>query len=285
MYPRPAGATSPSLFLENLPTIQKIAAHVARRYRLSSEDAEEFSAEVNLKLISDDYRALRNFEGRSKLESYLFMIIHRAFWEWRNKQRGRWRPSAEAQRLGEPAIKHEQLLYRDGYQASEAAQILSDQFGLDQTQIDDLYTRLPQRTRREMVSETHLEEVATAETNQHQHLLNRERENLGHRVQKTVDQLLNQLTEEDQLILKLNFRQNVKLVDIAQSLGYPPKKLYKRVKKLLSGLHQGLKRAGFGKQNREELFEATKLAALLSGGNSQAGPSNTSEGHCNDELS
>ena len=254
--------TVEELFLKNQPTIQKIADHVARRYRLSSQDREEFRAEVNLKLISEDYKSLRNFQGRCKLESYLFLIINRAFWEWRNKMEGRWRPSAQAKRLGEAAIKLESLTHRDGYLFSEACQILNHHYGLKPSACEALMQQLPVRIRREIIPGANLDELASPRPDLEQKILDQERENLGFRVRKSIKGALAKLPQEDLLIIKLNFHQNIKIVDISRSLGVPVKKMYKRVKKILAGLNKDLKRAGFATENSEALLEAVRVAAI-----------------------
>src|SRR5881392_303940 len=59
------------LFLEQLPTIARLISSVTRRHGLSSVDAEDFAAEVHLRLISDDYAVLRKFGSRCQLRTFL----------------------------------------------------------------------------------------------------------------------------------------------------------------------------------------------------------------------
>ena len=55
-----------------------------------------------LKLIEDDYRRLRRFEGRSSFATYLATVVQRLFLDFVIGKTGRWRPSVQARRLGGP---------------------------------------------------------------------------------------------------------------------------------------------------------------------------------------
>ena len=65
------------LLIEHLEIIERIVRLVARRHRLSSADAEEFASVVRLKLVDKDFAILRKFERRSKLTTYLTVVIER----------------------------------------------------------------------------------------------------------------------------------------------------------------------------------------------------------------
>src|SRR5688572_2526377 len=105
---------SERLLLDNLPLLERILAATCRRYRLSREEAEDFSSVVRLKLIADDYQVLRAYAGRSSLASYLGAVVQRAWLDHCNHLWGKWRPSAEARRLGPLGIRLDTLLHRDG---------------------------------------------------------------------------------------------------------------------------------------------------------------------------
>src|SRR6185295_1916310 len=102
-------------YLQHLPTIERIASFVARRNHLNADEAAEFTQEVRFRLFDGDYAIIRKFEGRSLFSTYLTTVIGRLFHQWRVEQWGKWRPSAEAKRLGDKAIALERLLSRDGY--------------------------------------------------------------------------------------------------------------------------------------------------------------------------
>jgi hypothetical protein len=52
-------------YLENLESIERIAAFVARRGHLNADETGEFVQIVRVKLFEDDYAIIRKFEGRS----------------------------------------------------------------------------------------------------------------------------------------------------------------------------------------------------------------------------
>src|SRR5262245_15391764 len=120
----PLGAEAPadvkSLLLSAIPEIDRAVRVVARRYGLSAEDAEDLASDVRVRLIDDDYAALRRFDGRSSLRTYLVTIVHRLLLDDRRRRWGRWRPSAEALHGGPAAVRIEELLYRDGLGLEEA---------------------------------------------------------------------------------------------------------------------------------------------------------------------
>jgi RNA polymerase sigma factor for flagellar operon FliA len=108
------------LFLSALPDVEAAVGFIARRNRLSAAEAEEFAAEARLALIDRDYRILAAFQGRSRLKTYLVTVLQRVFLDLQRRRLGKWRPSAEAVRLGPTAERLERLLYRDGRTLGEA---------------------------------------------------------------------------------------------------------------------------------------------------------------------
>src|ERR1700757_5192055 len=112
-------------FLANVPTIERIAAFYCRRMHLSDADTEDFIGYVKLELIERDYEIIAKFEGRSSFTTYLTTVIHRLLYQHRTKEWGKWRPSAEAKRMGDVAIALERLTTRDGYSLSEAVAMMT----------------------------------------------------------------------------------------------------------------------------------------------------------------
>src|SRR5687767_2226546 len=112
--------TGEELFLANLAVIEHASNFVARRARLSKEDAEDLGSRLKERLIENDYAVLAKFGGRCSLATYVTSIAYRLFVdEWMHTH-GRWRPSAEARRLGEGAMLLEKFLLRDAMSFEEA---------------------------------------------------------------------------------------------------------------------------------------------------------------------
>ncbi len=112
------------LFHEQQETIRKAAAFYCRRYAFGREDVEDFTQHVLCKIWADDCAVLRKYQGRSSLTTYLAIVVHRTLQDYVNAIWGKWRPSAEARRLGRLAIELETLLVRDRMAFDEACQTL-----------------------------------------------------------------------------------------------------------------------------------------------------------------
>ena len=116
--------TREQLFLSELALIERVIAWVCARRCLRGAEAEDFGSTVKLRLIENDYEILGRFEGRSSLKTYMTVVVHRLYLDYQTQRFGKWRPSAEARRLGPVALRLEALLYRDGLTFEEASGVL-----------------------------------------------------------------------------------------------------------------------------------------------------------------
>src|SRR5688500_5536949 len=135
--------------------IGAIVRQVARRHRLSPDDAEELRGVVWLRLLDRDCAVVRKFRGESAFSSYLTLVISRMCLDWCAAEWGRWRPSAEARRLGAVAIELERLTTRDGLTFDEACESIrtTRRATVSQGELERLRARLPARARRTRVSD------------------------------------------------------------------------------------------------------------------------------------
>ena len=69
---------------EHYGLVLRLVRSVARRRRLSADDAEELRSLVLLKLVENDFAVGRKFEGRSSLATYLTKVIWRVWLDRRN---------------------------------------------------------------------------------------------------------------------------------------------------------------------------------------------------------
>jgi RNA polymerase sigma factor for flagellar operon FliA len=255
------------LFLENLPLIDGVIGFVCRRNHLSESDAEEFAAHVRLKLIEGDYDVLRKFEGRSSFSTYLTTVVQRLFFQQRVQMWGKWRPSAEAKRLGDKAITLERMLTRDGFTFSETVAALTsgDRPSYTRAEIEAIRLRLPPRQPRPViVSDEAAQAVATNGTPATD-LDGQSRNELARCAVRALDSLMAKLDAEDQVILRMRFWSCRKVVDIARVTGIDQKKLYKRIERLLMNLRTELERAGVGREAiRDVLAHGSPDLALAS---------------------
>jgi RNA polymerase sigma factor (sigma-70 family) len=235
------------IYLQYLRTIERIAAFVARRNHMNPDETAEFTQEVCVRLLEDDYGIIRKFEGRSRFTTYLTTVITRLHHQYRIELWGKWRPSAEAKRLGGKAITLERLLTRDGYSFAEAVKTLTTPAGSPYTpaELEGIYLRLPLRNPRPiLVSDEALPETIAVESNADDRVATGERERVARHACAEVDRLLQELDAEDRFILQLRFWHARKVPEISRQLGIAQKKLYKRLDKIFEVLRRNLEAAG-----------------------------------------
>jgi len=235
------------IYLQHLRTIERIAAFVAHRNRLNSDEAAEFTQEVRVRLLDNDYSVIRKFESRSSFTTYLTTVIIRLYKQYRIEQWGKWRPSAEAKRLGSKAVTLERLITRDGCTLDEAVKTLTTPGGSEYTvaELEAIYLRLPLRNPRPvLVSDEALPEALAVEADADERVESSEREGAARRACAEVDRLLAAMDPEDRLILQMRFQYALKVPDIARYLRIDQKKIYKRLDKLFHTLRRDLEAAG-----------------------------------------
>ena len=233
-------------YREHQEILEAALTRTCRRFRLSPTDAEDFASEFRLRLVREDYAILKRFEGRSSLHTYLIVVVTRAFHDWRNARWGKWRPSAEATRLGVLAQRLERLIVRDRHTIDEAEEILRTNLGMpiSRASLDELVARFPTRHGRRFVTEQALEHRPTAEAPPDAMLERDEAADAARHAARALSQALSQLPAEDQLILRMRFENCVAVADIARALQLEQKPLYKRIDRLLIDLRRSLERAG-----------------------------------------
>jgi RNA polymerase sigma factor for flagellar operon FliA len=245
-----------ALFLASLPLIEDVAAQVCRRHRLSGPEADDFRSEVRLHFIERDYEVLRRFERRCSLPTYINVVIQRLFLDYRNRQWGKWRPSAEANRLGPIAILVERLVLRDGWSVEQATEILRTNHGvtLDET-LEALFVKLARRgPSRQFVTEDVAEEILEPGPGSDINVVRAEQGFLAKRVQSALDRARQALDPEERLILKMRFEDAVPVADIARALQLDQKRLYRRIERLLSRIGASLEAEGISRTDVSALF-------------------------------
>jgi RNA polymerase sigma factor (sigma-70 family) len=234
------------LFLAQLPTIQRVVSSVARQQRLSPADAEDFAADVHLRLISDDYAVLRKFRSGCNLRTFLTVVIRRLCLDYRNAQWGKWRPSARSVREGEVAVRLEQLTVRDGFTFDEACDILetNDRRHVDRTALSRTYGRFRQRARPRFVSDDTAGDQTPAPASADEAVIAADAQGVVDRTASVLRGALRATSRRDRLILKLHFFDGLSIADTGRRLGLDQKRLYRRLEWLLNRLHATLERKG-----------------------------------------
>jgi len=244
------------LFVQNLDLINRIVSFVCRRNHLDGGESDEFASHVRFKLLEDGYSVIRKFEGRSSLSTYLTTVIQRLFYQYRVQLWGKWRPSAEAKRLGPKAITLERMLTRDDYTLSETISILTTGSGplYTRAEIESLYVRLPARQPRPvLVTDSAVPEMV-APVAADDGVMQHHRECTARAAAQAMDEAMQSMDAEDRLILKMRFWHAKKVADIATALHIDQKKLYKRIDRLIGVLREALLRAGISRDDIGDLL-------------------------------
>lgn len=116
-----------TLFLEkHVRQIDGIIQTACRKKNITGEMARDFRSYVYEKLLENEGKRLKDFQGDFKVSwtGYLSIVITRLAIDFIKKHWGRWENSAAARALGEVAMKLETLMFRDRLSFSEASEVL-----------------------------------------------------------------------------------------------------------------------------------------------------------------
>jgi RNA polymerase sigma factor (sigma-70 family) len=267
------------LFLSNLDAIERAIAYVCHRNHLSPQDGEEFNSEVKTKLIEANYAVLRKFEGRSSFSTYMTTVIQRLYFQWRVQMWGKWRPSAEAKRLGEKAITLERLLTRDGFTYSEALETLTTGTrAFTREEVEAIYLRLPERMPRPVLVSAVAPDAAPA-VDAEKDLFTAERRKTARAAAAAVDEAIAGMDPESRVILQMRFWNSKKVPEIATALRMEAKRLYKKIDRLLETLRAALENAGIDRETIADLLDRSDHElSFFGGGKSGARHSHTADG-------
>ena len=239
---------------EQLDVINRISDSLCRRNCVQSADAEDFASDVRLKLLQDDYAVLRKYRGGCSTTTFLTVVISNLFRDYRIKQWGKWRPSAEAKKLGDVALKLEALLYRDNHSFEQACAIFSQDGsrGVDRAELQRLFKELPRRIPRRVDENTSADDIAARESADDP-MLDRERTERMQTAKAALERAIGRLPPDDRLIVRLHYYEGLSMADVARAGGIPQKPLYTRMKRLLEILSKDLASQGIGPEYREWL--------------------------------
>lgn len=236
--------------LEQLPLIERVIHFVCRRFRLRIDDVDEFSAEMKLRLIENDYAILRAYRERSSFATYLTTVVARAVLDYRIRESGRWYASAAATRLGPLAVDLERYLYRDERTLAEALEaILAKHPEVTRAMLEELAAEIPPRARRRNV-ELNDDDPRFAITPS----LATDRERVAARISQTVRHFVEGLSETDRRILRLRFDAELPVSQIARTLGIEQNVAYRHLYRLFRDIRAKLEAEGFDRGDVDNLI-------------------------------
>jgi RNA polymerase sigma factor (sigma-70 family) len=241
----PPELTPEQLYLGHLKLIDEVAKHAAQRRHFSREECEDFVSTVRFKLLDDDYKIIRLFRGTSTFKTYLTIVVSHQMLDYQNHHWGKWRPSAEAKRLGHAAVRLDVLLHREGLSLDEACEILRTNEGveLSHQELAELAARLPPHNPpRRMQGEEEVADRPAEGEAPDERVLGLEAAKRKQGILEILCQLLALLSDEDRLIVRM--LGEFKVVQISKTLNLEQKPLYRRIEKILKGLRNDLEKHG-----------------------------------------
>ena len=240
-------------YSDNADAIEAILRYVCRKNRLSADDGDEFSSFARLKLLEDDCAILRKFGGLSTLKTFLNTVVINLFHDWRISRWGKWRPTAEARRLGPVAIELERLCLRDRIEYEQSAQLLISKAVAESMQeCDTIWAQLKRRTGRSFVE---VDQDLPSATPSYDPILDDERKQLVARVTKSLRDALAQLPPGDALIFQLRYWDKVSVANIARTQGVEQKPLYRRFDELFRRIKEAMLSSGVTEGEIRGLFD------------------------------
>jgi len=238
--------------------VERVIGGVCRRAGLHGPDAEDFASIVKLALIENDYAILRGYEGRAPLGAFLTVVVQRMLSREWTRLRGRWRPSAEAERSGPAAVLLEKLMVRDGRSLDEAVAIVRNvDPSLDGKRARALAEGLPLRFARPrlvpLMDDEH-EFVAPDAADSRANEADARR--ISERAARVVRGTMATLPLQDRMLIRFHFGAELSIADAARLLGVPQRPLYRRIEALMSKLREALEREGVDAATVGELISA-----------------------------
>ena len=245
------------LYRQHLPFIGQIALSVCRRNGVDGHDAEDFASDVQLKLCADEYAVVRKFQGKSSFTTYLTVVINKSFLDYRRQVWGKWTPSSQAKRLGQTAILLETLVHRDGQSFDSACQLLAQKHGIaiDRRALREMLVQLPLRSPRRFEGSDGLSTLPSND-GADALVLAHERDEQRVAAEKALRAALAELPDEDRALIRMVYFEGLSVADIARGLQTDQKKLYPRIKILLTSLRKTLNRQGIATGFLEDLHES-----------------------------
>jgi RNA polymerase sigma factor (sigma-70 family) len=261
---------SQELLRANLPLVERLVRFVCRRAGVAGADVDDLDAAVKLALVENDYAILHGWQQRASLASYLTVIIRRMVSD-QLRAVDRWRPSAEAKRIGTHGVAVEALLHRDARSIREAAEIARLPVG----EVERIARRLPERRARIRLVELDESDDVASSASADDYTLRE----LSDRTNDVLRAAIEALPLRDRMLVRLHFVRKMTLAEVGRVLQVEQRPLYRRLEQILNMLRSALADAGIDGGSAADLIGSTAIALDfgLNGKNEPAGPTTVEE--------
>lgn len=250
MHPR-------QLLEENVDLIDRLVARACHRIGVS--DVADAASMAKLALVENDYAILRRYEGRSSLATYLTIVIQRLLADEHARTHGRWRPSAEAQRMGGRAVLIEEIIGRQRRTIDEAMPIVrAADASITRAEVVAIADRLPRREPRPREVEIPADDAhpLPASESADADAIDRELREASRRTAEVLRETMASWPPQDRLLVRLRFGSSLSIADIARVMKVEQRPLYRRLESLLGRLREVLLAAGIDPSTAGDLIGA-----------------------------
>ncbi len=244
-------------YADHLKQINEAISIICRKHGMTRDEEKDFAQNVHLQLIENDYKKLRAYKGKSSLKTYLYTVISRIFID---QVRVKWHPSAAAKRMGETVVALEKLTCRDHYTLHEACQILAaiPSTAIDEDAAHDILDRLHFKTPRLTIvedSEELLLRIVDPAPDPETCIAQKQRHQIKQEMIAIIGDVVQSLSGEDKLLIKLLFIDGLKISKIARLLGKDDRQPYKRIQSILRKMREAMRKSGIAESDiRDVLF-------------------------------
>jgi RNA polymerase sigma factor (sigma-70 family) len=251
------------LFEENLTRINSVIERILSKRNLNPDEAEEIRSTVYEKLLENNCRILRNYDGKEISISYFMVVINNLIKDYYRSKYGRWRSSTKAKTLGEIAIVLEELLFNRNLSLESAFEEIStrcENRGETPPTRENLTSLATQfKPRQRPVTFTPGDEVlknlAVNSQTAEEQLIAEELSQKKKELDLILESFHTQLSDEVQLVLKLYFESNQKISAIARGLGKPRHQVDKLINNTLTKFRRFIEQQGFTQGEILEVIE------------------------------
>jgi RNA polymerase sigma factor (sigma-70 family) len=247
----PEGQELEAQFVQHLPVIERLIGSLCRRHGMRGADAEDAASWIKTRIVESQYHLFKQFRGESAITTYLTVAIAMLFRDYEIQLRGRWRPSAAAQRAGPLAMRLERLVRRDGMHTHEAGELLrtAGETNISDRALSSLLASIPERPPLRPVELAETPDVdAAGDFASDDAMLQAETDNARHDAGARLGTALKRLSPEDQVMIRMRFWEGRCVSDISRALGVPQKRLYRRLERALVQVRRALEADGLSRE-------------------------------------
>lgn len=210
---------------------------------LTTEELAALEISVAARIAENDFESLRDYKAHTAFRTYLYFVVSRALWEYREERWLRWRESAEESRHGDAIDRLQQLVCDEALALGEALDEVAGDDSARRAELEAVWADRPW-SKREVAD---LKWLDLAESQD----LVREPTSL----ERHLSAAIRKLPSEDRFVLGMHFHGKVGLAAIANWRRRPVEEESRVFAELLTGIGDDLARAG---------VEAADIGALLS---------------------